>query len=161
MLTFDQWAAKWQIPATALAELRHMYATAGLEGLDSRDPLNSEARVQSEMRLTAAGKNVILFRNNVGALLDKRGVPVRYGLLNDSKAVNERIKSADLVGIRRRLIVSADVGTVIGQFCSREVKHRGWAPGEDKKREGAQMEWVNLVNSHGGDAKITADPQDL
>lgn len=161
MQTFDQWATKWQIPATALAELRQMYATAGLDGLDSRDPLNSEARVQSEMRLSAASKNVILFRNNVGALRDKRGVPVRYGLLNDSKAVNERIKSADLIGIRRRLIVPADVGTVVGQFCSREVKHRGWSPGEDKEREGAQLEWVQLVHSYGGDAKITADPQDL
>ena len=138
-----------------------MYATAGIAELDTRDPLNSEARIQSEMRLGAASRNVILFRNNVGALQDKRGVPVRYGLLNDSKLLNQRIKSADLVGIRRVLITHAMVGSVLGQFCSREVKHRAWQPGEDKTREAAQAEWVKLVLAYGGDAKITADPTDL
>lgn len=161
MSMFDEWAKRHNISQAALSELRAMYAQAGVSGVDPRDPVSSEARVQSEMRLAAAGRNVILFRNNVGALQDKTGRPVRYGLLNDSKALNERIKSADLIGIRRVLITPAMVGSVIGQFCSREVKWRGWQPGEDKRREGAQMEWVNLVNSHGGDAKITADPNDL
>ena len=161
MTDFDQWAKRWGVSPAAMQELRAVYATAGVAGVDTRDPVNSEARVQSEMRLIAASKNVILFRNNVGALQDKNGRPVRYGLLNDSKQLNQKIKSADLVGIRRVLVTPAMVGTVIGQFCSREVKHRGWQPGEDKVREGAQAEWVTLVLAHGGDAKITANPHDL
>ena len=161
MQIFDTWAKRWNVPQAAIAELRAMYAMQGAPDADPREPANSEARVQSEMRLSAFGKNVILWRNNVGALLDKRGVPVRYGLLTDSKAVNEKIKSADLIGIRRVLITPAHVGTVLGQFCSREVKWRGWQPGEDKHREGAQTEWANLVGAWGGDAKITANPDDL
>ena len=161
MLTFDEWAMRWRVPAEAVAQLREMFVHAGLPGLDMRDPANSEARVQSEQRLGAAAKGVFAMRNNVGALQDKTGRPVRYGLLNDSKAINTRIKSADLIGIRRVLITQQHVGQVLGQFWSREIKHRGWHPGEDKVRERAQYEWCLLVNSWGGDAKITANSDDI
>ena len=79
------------------------------------------------MRLEAAQRrNVYLFRNNVGAAEMKDGGFVRYGLANDTPAMNAAVKSADLIGFRSRLITAGDVGTVLAQFVSREVKRANW-----------------------------------
>ena len=56
----------------------------------------AESRVQSIARLAASELGWRVFRNNVGVLRDDRGVPVRFGLANDSKSLNEQIKSGDL-----------------------------------------------------------------
>lgn len=145
---------------------RHPQAAAELHALITNEhrasapPPNQagEDYVQSAMRLEGAHAGVLLHRNNVGALQRPDGGWVRFGLANDSPAVNKRIKSADLIGIRRRLIVPADVGTVIGQYVSRECKRAGWKPGEDRERETAQYAWAALINQWGGDAKISAGP---
>lgn len=121
---------------------------------------DSEAYVQSEVRLAAPRGGMLLWRNNVGALLDSRGVPVRYGLCNDNATLNKTFKSADLVGIRKVLITPAMVGQTIGQFASLECKHRGWRWQGDS-HEVAQAAWANLVNSWGGYAKFTTGPNDL
>ena len=112
----------------------------------------SESAAQVLVRLEAARKGVTLWRNNVGVLLDKRGVPVRYGLANDSSAVNSQFKSADLIGIRPLLITPAHVGLVVGQFVSREIKAPGWRFSPNDPREAAQLRWAELVLSLGGDA---------
>lgn len=111
----------------------------------------SEAAQQALVRLEASRKGLVLWRNNVGVLVDERGVPVRFGLANDSAAVNRSIKSADLVGIRPLLITPAHVGSVVGQFVSREVKAEGWRY-TGTERERAQLRWAELVLSLGGDA---------
>src|ERR1700677_1701677 len=82
----------------------------------------SESQVQSLVRLEAARKNIRLWRNNVGVLQDETGRPVRYWLANDSKALNEKIKSGDLVGWRPMLITPAMIGATVAQFVSRECK---------------------------------------
>ena len=111
----------------------------------------SESAVQAAVRLEAARKGVRLFRNNVGALVDSRGVPVRYGLANDSPASNKAIKSADLIGWRTLRIVPEMIGQIIAQFVSRECKAVGWHyTGTD--REQAQLAWAQLVAVAGGDA---------
>lgn len=97
-----------------------------------------------------------LFRNNSGVLLDKRGVPVRFGLGNVSAAVNEQYKTPDYVGWRPRLITPDMVGDVIAQMVGREFKHAGWvpAPPSDRARyahEQAQLRWGNLLRADGGD----------
>lgn len=153
---FAEWCARWRIPAEAVTELRRRYVLeAVVDQLSKDDPKNSESYVQSEIRLEAPRAGCMLFRNNVGALLDERGVPVRYGLANDSKQLNERLKSADLIGFRRVRITQAMVGHDIAQFLSREVKRRDWT-WSGTPRELAQMEWCNLVNSWGGDARMVA-----
>lgn len=152
---FDTWARAWNVSPLALADLRARYVTACEQELDRDNPINSEARVSSEIRLAAPRNNILLFRNNVGALQDKTGRSVRFGLANDSKQLNERIKSADLIGIRRVRITQQMVGQDIGQFASVEAKWRGWQEGEDKVREAAQKEWATLVHSWGGYAQIT------
>ena len=115
----------------------------------------NEATVQAQVRLNASGAGWRLWRNNVGALLDSRGVPIRYGLANDSSVVNRQIKSADLIGIRPVLITQDMVGKIIGQFVSRECKEGGWKPSPTDKREWAQRNWAQIVNELGGDAKFS------
>lgn len=119
--------------------------------------MDSEALVQSLVRLEAPRRGVRLWRNNVGVLRDEGGRPVRYGLANDSRQLNEHIKSADLIGWRRRLITPADVGCVIAQIVSRECKPADWTPCGPGSvalfaREEAQRRWAALINADGGDA---------
>lgn len=145
-----QWAIKWGVPFEALADL------ANIIGLDGDDPMPeksgvSEDAVQAVVMLEAPHKDVKLWRNNVGALLDDRGVPVRYGLANQTSKQNKIIKSGDLIGIRKLKIMPHMVGWIIGQFVSREIKKVGWTyTGDD--HEVAQLNWCNLINSYGGDA---------
>ena len=121
----------------------------------------SESRQQGLVRLEAARLDIQMWRNNVGALLDARGIPVRYGLANDSKAMNAALKSADLIGIRKVFIGPHMMGSYIGQFVSREIKHEGWTFNQKDKHEQAQQTWANLINSYGGDAKFATGPGTL
>lgn len=111
----------------------------------------SEAWAQSVVRLEASEKGLKLFRNNSGALKDKGGRLVRFGLGNDSAEINDVIKSGDLIGIRPLLIQPHHVGHTFGQFVSREIKPPGWQY-TGQGREAAQLAWANLINSCGGDA---------
>lgn len=156
MSLFHEWAAQWGVPAQALADLAQRLAPP--HHTAQRDAM-SEGGVQDRARLNAATKGIRAFRNNVGALVDSRGVPVRYGLANDSKAVNDVCKSADLIGIAPRLITGADVGQTLGQFWSRECKAVGGRT--DTKRLAAQERWRDLILAAGGDAKIIDDPADV
>jgi len=146
-----QWAARHGVSFQAVQELASLFGMHGGHELPAEVKGTSEAAVQAAVRLEAARKGVRLFRNNVGALVDSRGVPVRYGLANESKQVNEVMKSADLIGWRPLLIEPWHVGTVVAQFVSREVKAVGWHyTGAD--REPAQLAWAQLVTAGGGDA---------
>ena len=146
-----QWAARHGVSLQALHELQALFGLHGGHFIPPAVKGTSEAAVQAAVRLEAARKGVRLFRNNVGALVDSRGVPVRYGLANDSKQLNEVMKSADLIGWRPLLIEPRHVGTVVAQFVSRECKRPGWHyTGAD--REPAQLAWAQLVTAGGGDA---------
>lgn len=112
----------------------------------------NEATVQSIVRLEASKLGWLLWRNNVGVLVDSRGVPVRYGLANDSKAVNANVKSGDLIGVRPVTITVDMVGSVIGQFVSIECKRPGWKPSATDEHTAAQMRWAEIVLLAGGHA---------
>lgn len=149
-----QWAARWSAPPQAMAELGALLMGLDVQPAEVLDGA-SESRVQSLIRLEAADKGIRLWRNNVGAGKTEAGTFVRYGLANDSAAVNLRLKSADLIGIRPVLIRPEHVGHTIGQFVSREVKRGGWV-WSGTEREQAQAAWAALVNSTGGDARFAA-----
>lgn len=157
-LPLAQWASRHNIAPSALADLLSIMGA----GEQAAPPVTlgptKEGYVQSVVRLEAPRFGVLLTRNNVGALQDDTGRVVRYGLFNESKAQNETMKSPDLVGIRRVLITPAMVGTTMGQFVGREVKHAGWTWGEDVKRETAQLACLNLITSYGGDARFVSGP---
>lgn len=155
-MLLDEWAARWGVPREAVMDLRARL------GVDPFAPTSvsgdgSESRQQSLVRLEAASIGIWLTRNNVGALIDERGVPVRYGLANETKAQNQQVKSADLIGIRPILIGPHHVGRTIGQFVSREVKHATWTWKGDK-HEQAQLNWCNFVIAKGGDAAFCNGP---
>lgn len=145
-----QWALRHHVSLEALAEL------GAILGTNVPQPIahgGSETRVQSEVRLAAPSRRTKLFRNNVGALVDARGVPVRYGLCNDTPALNKRIKSADLVGWRVVTITPEMVGSDIAQFTSFECKPENWTFRGDEHEE-AQARWAAMVVADGGYAKF-------
>ena len=147
--TLLEWQRKHGITAEVLADLVTMV------GLDAPRSTKGtpEARVQDEARLLASKMGWRLFRNNVGVLKDERGVPVRYGICNDSPAMNKRIKSSDLIGIRPVVITPDMVGSTIGQFVAREVKKAGWKY-KGTEHEQAQLAFGTLIIGLGGDFKF-------
>lgn len=136
-----QWAQAWRVPEAALVDLRTRLAALCLpESVAATQ--GSEAGAQQAIRLEAAEKGILLWRNNSGALQDAEGRWVRYGLCNDSKQLNERYKSSDLIGVRPG-----------GQFVAREVKAPGWRY-TGTPREEAQLRWLEMVRAAGGDAQF-------
>lgn len=133
-----EWAAVWGVPQAALQDLiarltmaDHAPAEAG----------RSEAAVQADIRLAAAKRgDLVLWRNNSGALTDDTGRLIRFGLGNDSAAANKRMKSADLIGIHRPS----------GRFVSIEVKRPGWKHSDASERDRAQAAWAATVAAMGG-----------
>lgn len=154
--TLLEWQRKHGITAEALADLVTMV------GLDVPRSTKGtpEARVQDEARLLASKMGWRLFRNNVGVLKDERGVPVRYGICNDSPAMNKRIKSSDLIGIRPVVITPDMVGSTIGQFMAREVKKAGWKY-KGTEHERAQLAFGTLVIGLGGDFRFWSGEGEL
>lgn len=150
-----QWAVRHHVGADALAELSAILGVGGTEETGA-----SESNVQSRVRLAAPTHAMRLWRNNVGVLTDERGVPVRYGLANDTKALNQRLKSADLIGWRRLVVSPAMVGQTVAQFVSLECKREGWKYSGDD-REQAQQRWALLVAADGGYSKFVTGPGDL
>lgn len=152
-LDLTRWAIRHHVGMDAIAELRVMLTTGATGGSGAA---GSEARVASAVTLEAGRRgDIVLWRNNVGACKADDGRMIRYGLANVSKAMNGRIKSADLIGIYRRQIEQVDVGRVIGQFLSVETKREGWRPGASQ-RDIAQAAWGAGVVAWGGVSLIHA-----
>ena len=154
-MTYDEWRTLY--PADYAAHIASMLPPC--EGLGNHE--QSESNAQAMVRLEASRKGKLLFRNNVGAgtIMESNSF-LRWGLANDSKAVNTKLKSGDLIGIQPVLITQAHVGQVIGQFLSREIKAPGWKyTGSD--REKAQVRWAELILARGGDAAIVTGPGSL
>lgn len=151
-MTLEQWAIKHGVGLAALADLRAVMG-AGTTTPHATDALN-ESGVQSRVRLEAARAGGLLWRNNVGVLQDDRGIPVRFGLCNDSAALNKKLKSSDLVGVLPITIQQHHVGTVIGQFWGVECKAPGWVY-SGTEHEQAQLAWLQLVMSRGGRATFS------
>lgn len=158
-LNLADWMARHAVSPAAMAELA-MLMVPPIPPMPEGSP-SSEGYTQSLIRLEAPRTpGVQLFRNNVGAFEDKTGRWLRYGLANDTPALNDALKSADLIGWRSVIITPEMVGRTIAQFLSRECKRAGWVyTGRD--REPAQMAWANLVTLAGGDAAFATGPGTL
>lgn len=154
-----EWANRWGVPAAALEDLQTR--VLGLDGSPPDADLGvSEASVLNRVRLRASAIGMRTWRNNVGAGYGEDGSFMRWGLANESTAVNASVKSADLIGIRPRIIQPDDMGKLIGQFVSYEVKHASWTFRGDA-REVAQLNWANLILSLGGDARFITSASQL
>lgn len=152
----NEWAARWGVPPEALGELRAMMVDV------QKLPVGkSEAAAQQEIKLEAGRRGMRLWRNNNGACMDPKSERmIRYGLANDSKQMNTRIKSSDLIGITPVQITNAHVGFTFGLFTSVEVKKPGWKY-TGNGREAAQLAWLEMVAAFGGFAKFATGAGDL
>jgi len=151
------WATRWSIPAAAILELQQVLGAATQPANPTAAP-GSEAAVQNAVRVAHAQRTTgRLFRNNTGCLLDERGVPVRFGLCNDTPAINKVAKSSDLIGITP---VLCKCGVTHGVFTAYECKRTGWHfTGTD--REQAQLNFGNLVVALGGIFKFVSSTEEL
>lgn len=88
---------------------------------------------------------VITFRNNVGALIDREGRTVRYGVCNPG--------GSDLIGWRTVRVTPRMVGDDIAVFLACEVK----AP--DGRTTPAQENFLRVVREAGGIAILARSPE--
>lgn len=155
MTPLYQWAAQWRISMEAIQDLQRRMGMFDTAPTSTPGTGKSETWVQSAVRLEASRLGMRLFRNNVGAFQNPAGQWVRFGLANDSAALSKRLKSGDLVGVRPVVVTSAHVGQTLGVFMSREIKAAGWHY-TGTPHEVAQLNWINLINSLGGDAAFAS-----
>ena len=150
-----EWAEMYPEAAAALrAAIMHL----GHPGMPTEE--SDEANVQALVRLEASKRGDRLWRNNVGAGKLENGSFLRWGLCNDSVALNAALKSADLIGIRPIKITPEMVGTTIGQFMSVECKKPSWVY-KGTPREVSQLHWAELIYGLGGYAAIVTGPGTL
>lgn len=158
-MAYIDWAEKWP---QAAAELREMQgALPWATNTDNEGKSENWGQQQVRMKVFSAGSKA--WRNNVGATPAKINTscpkcafkfqflqqPIRYGLANDSKKLNNEIKSADLILAIPRLITLQMVGSTIAQFGSVEVKKPGWKY-TGKGPEPGQANWAAMIQSIGG-----------
>ena len=120
----------------------------------------NEATTQSLVRLALAAAGGRMWRNNTGVLRNQKRRPVRFGLANDSAALNARLKSSDLIGWEPVVITGDMVGQTIARFTSIECKHPGWHLTPGDARGQAQRAWIDLVRADGGRADFVTDVVD-
>ena len=124
--------------------------------------MKDESTVQQEIQIKAMHYSCHLMRNNSGALEDKDGRPVRYGLGNVSKAHNDKIKSSDLIGFTKVVITPEMVGQTVAIFTAIEVKKEDWDMQKNfDAREIAQEAFIKWVNNNGGIAFFANHIDDL
>lgn len=155
------WAVKHGVSLQAVEELKTLMGVGFTQDLPPvAGKSGSESYQASLIRREAPYHNLLLTRNNVGALMDKGGRPVRYGLFNESKQQNEKVKSGDLIGIHTFTIQQHHVGMQIGQFVSIETKEKNWQY-TATDHEKAQLAFAQLVISKGGAAMFASEPHHI
>lgn len=157
-MTLVAWAVKHGVSHAALAELYDMWGIGDSHESTSAKP-KSEAAVQNAVRQEWSEHGGRGWRNNNGAY-DAKHPPspgTRWGLCNDSAAMNKKVKSSDLIGPLPRIITPEMVGTTIAQFAARECKPEGWVY-SGTEREVAQLRFGQIVTMLGGDFKFVTGP---
>lgn len=99
----------------------------------------SESRVVQEVRANLSNGPVRLFRNNVGALQDKNGTWVSYGLA---------VGSSDLIGLRSVTVTPEMVGSKVAIFVALEGKAKHGRTTEE------QDAFLAMVRNAGGIAGV-------
>lgn len=111
--------------------------------------MKPESQIQNELKLEYIDLNGRAYRNNSGVLNNEDGVPVRYGLGNESKRINNVRKSSDLVGFLPVVITQAMVGHTVAVLTVTEAKKEGWryTAIEDER---AQKAFIDIIVKYGG-----------
>lgn len=169
MTALATWVGRWwdHLPPEAQAELNAVFRPQDFIVAEPHEM--SESALQGRLRLTAAKEfGASLMRNNSGAALmvnpnrpDEEPRHVRFGLGNDSAALNKKSKSSDLIGATPVRITAAHVGKVLGVFTAVEVKTPGWTLRPSDARGAAQANFMNSVAVLGGFAGFAQSEDDL
>lgn len=123
-----------------------------------------EAKASQVVRLRATAWGCRVFRNNSGVLMNEVGIPVRFGLGNESKAINKELKTGDYVGWTPVTITPEMVGKTLAVFTNLEAKPEGFIHRESynkNQREFAQNKFNELVNCAGGIAGFACNDGDV
>jgi hypothetical protein len=149
-MTLKDWQARWghHVPAQAIAELTAILSPV----MPSPSPTarHSEAAGAAQIRLAAGRAGVPVWRNNQGGCTDQTGRLIRFGLGNESPALNARWKSSDLIGILPVVVQPSHVGKTLGVFLAVETKKPGWRLTPGDKRGQAQAAFLQSVRGFGG-----------
>ncbi len=158
-MDLNKWAFDWGIPYEAITDLQNRMTSVAVDN-DATTKKYDEAAIQRIVRLEASKKGKILYRNNVGALFAPNGKLVRFGLANDSKAVNKNNKSSDLIGVEPILITAEHIGMIFGRLLVREVKRGDWVY-TGTPEEKAQLNFMLIMISLGANACFCTGPGTL
>ena len=149
-MTYQDWASLYPEAAMGLVEV-----LSGGRSSPVPASVGSEVRAQQEVRMSVGRQGAYAWRNNNGATKARcpdcgaPQTPVRYGLANDSAALNKRIKSSDLILAIPRVIRPDMVGSTLAQFGAVECKRSGWTY-KGTEREAGQAAWLALIARIGG-----------
>ena len=83
-------------------------------------------------------------------MTDQTGRLIRFGLGNESPALNKVWKSSDLIGILPVVVQPSHVGKTLGVFLAVETKKPGWHLTPGDKRGQAQAAFLQSVRGFGG-----------
>ncbi len=128
--------------------------------------MKSENETSRLVRLRAAGYGVKLLRNNSGAYSAKNppSAGTRWGLGNESKALNRELKTGDFVGWSPVIITAEMVGKTIPVFTNFEAKKEGFKERKTynkNTREYGQNNFNLLVINAGGLAGFVTSAEDV
>lgn len=123
-----------------------------------------EAVASQKVRLRAASWGARIFRNNSGVLFNQEGVPIRFGLGNESAKLNKKLKSSDFIGWQTVEITPDMVGKQVAVFVGIEAKSEGFKHREEynqNSREYAQAKFIQLIQEAGGIAGFASNELDV
>lgn len=123
--------------------------------------MTTEALTQQKSALLIEELHGRAWRNNSGAYQDETGRWIRYGLNNESKKVNDEVKSSDLICIVPTLITQEMVGYHLGVFTALEIKKPNWHLTPGDKRGQAQGRFHQIVRNSCGFAGFVTHTDDV
>lgn len=155
---FETWVKRWGVPQMAIDELAVVLGMVYEPQSLSATNWHLESSLQKQVKHAEAKRGNRMFRNNSGVAF-RPGGAVRFGLGNESEEINKVSKSSDLIGLAPRIITAEDAGKKLAVFRSLEIKKPGWKY-RGTPDEKAQLNWILLVNSLGGEAKFVSSLDD-
>jgi len=122
--------------------------------------MKNEATISDENKLYISCLNGKLWRNNCGVAFREDGVPVRFGLGNESQKTHDVFRSSDQIGILPVVITPDMVGNTVGVFVAVEDKKSDWTY-TNTKHHRCQKNFLDQVKRLGGIGVFATGTHDI